>query len=74
MAGDLVSMGFLPPGLIERMPLGNPIRADTRAEGLHLRVQDVQFSFEHIRTLVELELGKALGQNGLNLLVRVRFQ
>ena len=77
--GRLVALGvhalrFSLAGLIEGLPLRDPIRADAGAVGLHLRVQRVQLALQRLGAPVQLKLRKASGQDGLNLAQRVGFQ
>jgi hypothetical protein len=42
----LMPMGPLPAGLIERLPLRDPVRADTRPKRFHLNMERVQFALQ----------------------------
>ena len=62
------------PSLVESLPLCDPVRADARPERFHLLAQIVQFGFKNLGALVELKLRKALGEDRLDLIERMRFQ
>ncbi len=74
MALEVHALRLPAAGLIEVLPLRDPVRADAGAVGFHLYVQCVQLALQRFSPPVELELREAPGQDGLNLIQRVSFQ
>ena len=61
-------------GVIKGLPLRHPIGTDAWAERFQLNMERFQFSLEEFRSLIELELCKALSQDALNVLMRMGLQ
>lgn len=64
----------VPSGMVEGLPLGDPVRTHARAEGFHLHMEGVQFLLKEFRALIQLELRETLGQDSLNVLMGVGLQ
>lgn len=65
---------FLPSDLVEGLPLCDPVGADARPERVHLNAQVVQLTFQDLRSLIELKLRKAFGEDRLDLIQGMRLQ
>jgi hypothetical protein len=63
----------VPSRMVEGLPLGDPVRADARAERFHLYMESIEFVLEEFSALVELELRETLGQDSLDLLMGMGF-
>src|SRR4051812_46550047 len=73
-ACDLDAMRLLFARMIIGLPLRDPVRAHPRAIRLHLLTQHIQLAFQSFGAPIELELRKALGQDGLNVVQRMRLE
>ena len=73
-ACDLDAMRLLFARMIIGLPLRDPVRAHPRAIRLHLLTQHVQLAFQSFGAPIELELRKTLGQDGLNVVQRMRLE
>ena len=60
--------------MVEGVPLGDPVRTDARAERFHLDMEGVELLLENLGPLIQLKLGKTLGQDPLNVLMGMGFQ
>src|SRR6185437_6480938 len=60
--------------MVEGVPLSDPVRTDARTERFHLRTECVEFLLEDFSALIQLELSETLGQDSLNLLMRMGLQ
>src|SRR5215510_1150818 len=74
MFSDWHSMGPLPAHMVEKLPLGNPVGADTWPVRLHLPVEIVKFALEYFGSLIQLKLCEAFGKDGLHLVERMRLE